>query len=205
MSMIEVPVPPIVVMGISGCGKSTVATILASILNRPFVEGDDLHPPANIQKMSAGVGLNDDDRFGWLATIGERLRATGDAPPVVSCSALKRRYRQQLRDGAQQPIVFIHLEVPRADVVARLSRRENHFMPIGLVDSQFADLEDPAGEDDVVTVTGPGAASELAHRFLYHLYVRRHGSKIAVVNPTPQVTDEFYTNAGEDRSRSDRD
>ncbi|TCN22822.1 gluconokinase [Sinorhizobium americanum] len=163
---------PIVVMGVSGCGKSSVARILSDRMGCPFIEGDELHPPANVAKMSAGIALTDEDRSSWLDRTGALLSAPHPAP-VVSCSALRSRYRQQLRDAAGRPLVFLYLQVPRSEVVERMSARQSHFMPVSLVDSQYAALEEPCGEPDVVTITGPGNASDLADRFLFHLFAVR--------------------------------
>ncbi|MBY3536817.1 gluconokinase [Rhizobium laguerreae] len=181
---------PIVVMGVSGCGKSTVARILSDRMGRPFIEGDDLHPPANVAKMSAGIALTDEDRASWLAQTGEFLGAPHPTS-VASCSALRSRYRQRLRDAAARPLIFLYLQVPRSEVVERMSSRPGHFMPISLVDSQFAALEEPCDEPDVVTITGPGTASELADRFLYHVFTmnraaidRQAGFAKAITTPT---------------------
>ena len=163
---------PIIVMGVSGCGKSSVAQLLAETLGRRFVEGDTLHPPENIVKMSAGIPLDDADRVGWLGRIAAEIRS-GDVPaPIVSCSALKQKYRQQLRDGAKRPVRFLYLEVPRDQVLARMNARTDHFMPAGLVDSQFSILEDPSLESDVISIAGPGTVSQLASRFLFRLQMQ---------------------------------
>jgi gluconokinase len=163
---------PIIVMGVSGCGKSSVAQLLAEALGRRFVEGDTLHPPGSIAKMSAGIPLDDADRVGWLGRVAAEIRS-GEVPaPVVSCSALKRKYRQQLRDGAMRPVRFLYLQVPRDQVVARMSARTDHFMPPGLVDSQFSILEDPSLESDVISIAGPGTASQLASRFLFRFHTQ---------------------------------
>jgi len=134
----------VVVMGVCGCGKSTVGAHLAHVLLSPFVEGDRLHPPANVSKMAAGQPLNDDDRKPWLDQVGRCLSQAG-AGIVVSCSALKRAYRARLSVACSSgpPVVFLHIKVSRAVIVARVSRRADHFMPVSLVDSQFDTLEDP--------------------------------------------------------------
>lgn len=173
---------PIVVMGVSGCGKSTLARILAERTGRLFIEGDELHPPANVAKMSAGIALSDEDRFAWLVKTGTLLNASHPAA-VVSCSALRGKYRQQLRDAAGRPLVFLYLQVPRSEVIDRLKSRQDHFMPLSLVDSQYAALEEPRGEQDVVTITGAGNASELADRFLFHIYSRGLGLRSGTSGP----------------------
>ena len=141
---------PIVVMGVSGCGKSSVGARLASRINCRFVEGDAVHPPANVEKMRLGVPLDDADRLPWLDALGRELASPGDV--VLSCSALKRAYRQHLRSCAGRPLTFVFLHGSRALLASRLSGRKGHFMPSSLLDSQLATLEPPVGESDVVTV-----------------------------------------------------
>ncbi|TQJ40781.1 gluconokinase [Arthrobacter sp. SLBN-112] len=137
--------PPLVVMGVSGCGKSTVGTLLGQQLGMPFYDGDDFHPAANKQKMAAGVPLTDMDREPWLARLGELLAGKDDGgagvPPIVACSALKRRYRDLLRSYAPD-VVFVHLAGTAATIGARMDARSHEFMPRTLLDSQFAALED---------------------------------------------------------------
>lgn len=141
----------LVVMGVSGSGKSTVAAVLAGRLGWPFEEGDDLHPKANVDKMAAGHPLDDDDRWPWLRLIrgwiDERLDA-GESG-IVACSALKHAYRDVLRrDG----VVFVLLDGAREDIAARLAKRQGHFMPPTLLDSQFADLERPGDDENAIVV-----------------------------------------------------
>ncbi|WP_428033054.1 gluconokinase [Ancylobacter sp.] len=139
-------------MGVSGCGKSSVGQALAAMLDADFVEGDALHPAASIAKMARGEPLNDDDRQPWLEEICRtitRIRAAGRGV-VVSCSALRRAYRDQLRLAGPLDIVF--LTGSRAVLAERMRRRAGHFMPLALLDSQLATLEDPTGEPDVVTI-----------------------------------------------------
>jgi gluconokinase len=137
--------PPLVVMGVSGCGKSTVGTLLGQQLGMPFYDGDDFRPAANKQKMAAGVPLTDMDREPWLARLGELLAGKDDGgagvPPIVACSALKRRYRDLLRSYAPD-VVFVHLAGTAATIGARMDARSHEFMPRTLLDSQFAALED---------------------------------------------------------------
>jgi gluconokinase len=139
----------IVVMGVAGSGKTTIASRLAERLGVPFVEGDSLHPVANVRKMSAGIPLNDDDRWPWLKAIGERMeaeRASGHGV-VVSCSALKRSYRDGIRLEVHGPVHFVLLNGPRDLIAARMKQRKGHFMPAALLDSQFATLEPPAADE----------------------------------------------------------
>src|SRR3954453_10638661 len=140
------PAPLVVVMGVSGSGKSTVGAALAQRLGVPFEDGDDLHPAANIAKMSAGVPLNDDDRYPWLEAIGEWLAAHQGGGGVVSSSALKRKYRDQLRRHVPG-LQFLHLYGSREVIAARQATRAGHFMPASLLASQFATLE-PLAPDE---------------------------------------------------------
>ena len=132
-------VSPIVVMGVSGSGKSTVGAALAQRLRVPFADADDFHPPANIAKMTAGQPLDDDDRKPWLDTIGEWLSARSDGG-VMSCSALKRKYRDQLRRHCAA-IEFVHLAGSPEVIGRRQASRPGHFMPATLLASQFDTLE----------------------------------------------------------------
>jgi gluconokinase len=140
------PAPLIVAMGVSGSGKSTVGAALAQRLRVPFADADDFHPPANVAKMTAGHALDDDDRRPWLESIGEWLAAHAETGGVMSCSALKRAYRDQLR--AHAPCAeFVHLAGSREVIARRQASRPGHFMPASLLDSQFATLE-PLGPDE---------------------------------------------------------
>ncbi len=144
----------IVVMGASGSGKSTLGRALAGAMGMDFQEGDELHPPANIARMHAGVALDDAERAPWLERIAAWIDGERDArrDGVISCSALKRRYRDRLRRAAGD-VRFVHLQVPRDELQRRLRQRE-HFMPANLLDSQLQALEEPLGEPDVLTVAG---------------------------------------------------
>ncbi len=140
-------------MGVSGSGKSTVGGLLAARLGVPFVEGDELHPPANLARMRAGIPLTDAERWPWLAAAGARLAATGG---VLSCSALALRYRDRLRELVPG-VRFAHLDVPRAELARRLAARRGHFMPASLLDSQLAALEPlrPAEPGWTIAAAGP--------------------------------------------------
>src|SRR5881227_98084 len=131
-----------VMMGVCGSGKSLIGTELARALGSEFVEGDDLHPPHNVQRMAAGIPLTDDDRRGWLLAIAARLREAKRAGIglVVSCSALRRSYRDVLRAAGDADVRFVYLAGSRALVAERLAKRRGHFMPPTLLDSQFAIL-----------------------------------------------------------------
>lgn len=142
--------PLVVVMGVSGSGKSTVGAALAQRLGVPFEDADDLHPAANIAKMSAGIALDDDDRRPWLETIGQWLAEHGENGGVISCSALKRAYRDQIRAHAPRA-AFVHLHGTREVIARRQASRPGHFMPASLLDSQFDTLE-PLAEDEAGVV-----------------------------------------------------
>ena len=137
-----------VVMGITGSGKSTVGATLARKLGVDFVEGDDYHPPENLQRMASGIPLTDDDRASWLRALAARIREAHDAGTglVVTCSALKRSYRDIFRAAAPE-LRFVFLNGPRALISERLAERRGHFMPASLLDSQLATLEEPAVDE----------------------------------------------------------
>lgn len=141
----------LVLMGVSGCGKSTIAALLAGRLGWAFAEGDDLHPAENVAKMHGGAALTDDDRRPWLeriaAWIDEQIAAGRSA--VVTCSALKRSYRDLLR---REQVTFVYLRGERGQIARQLAARQGHFMPPALLDSQFADLEPPTPDEQAVTV-----------------------------------------------------
>lgn len=128
----------VVIMGVAGSGKTAVGSALAARLGWRFIDADDLHPPANIAKMSAGTPLTDQDRAPWLAAVGRQL-ASGPRT-IAACSALKRAYRNAIAEAAPG-VFFVHPVVPRATLAARMRTREGHFMPASLLDSQLAALE----------------------------------------------------------------
>lgn len=146
----------VVVMGVAGSGKTTVAELLAARLGVPYAEADEFHPRANIEKMSAGHPLTDEDRWPWLRAIAEWItrQAAGDGG-VVTCSALKRSYRDLLREGSAQ-VWFVHLAGTRELLADRIGHRKGHFMPAALLDSQLADLQ-PLDPDE------PGVTLDVAH------------------------------------------
>lgn len=151
----------VIVMGVSGCGKTTFGETLAARLGAPFIEGDRLHPAENVRKMSAGIPLDDNDRWPWLAQVAAALAA--EERSVGSCSALKRVYRDRLREGVGSSLRFVCLALPRTELERRMTSRQGHFMPAGLLDSQLAAFETPVAEEDVLIVDGmapPGLSIE---------------------------------------------
>ncbi len=149
-------VGPVIVMGVSGCGKSSVGLAIANHFGVPFIEGDALHPPANIAKMSSGTPLNDDDRWPWLDIVAARLASEtmvhGGA--VASCSSLKGVYRDRLEAGASVSTKFIFLNCSRETLERNQSVRKGHFMPPALLDSQLKTLEPPVGETRAIWIDG---------------------------------------------------
>ncbi len=143
----------LVLMGVSGCGKTTVAQILAERLHWPCEEGDALHPPANVAKMHAGHPLDDDDRAPWLAKVADWVDAQLDAgrSGIITCSALKRSYRA-LIDRRGAGVEFVYLHGSRELIASRLAGRHGHFMPSSLLDSQFATLEEPGPDEPALRV-----------------------------------------------------
>lgn len=157
----------IVVMGVSGCGKTTVARSLAARLGWDFGEGDDLHPAENIGKMSAGEPLTDADRRPWLARIvAWTVAARGDT--VVSCSALRRSYRDQLREAGGRTL-FVHLDLPEPELRRRMAGRSGHFMPADLLPSQLATLERLQPDEEGVVITEPLPTGAVVEQVLEHL------------------------------------
>ncbi len=144
----------IIVMGVSGAGKSSVGEQLAHRLGCDFAEGDRLHPASNVEKMAKGIPLSDEDRWPWLDLVGEELRSavTSGKSLVLSCSALKRIYRERLREAAGGKLRFVFLKGSPELLEVRMGERTGHFMPLSLLHSQLATLETPEGEEGVVTV-----------------------------------------------------
>lgn len=136
----------LVVMGVSGCGKSTIASAVAERAGATFVDADDLHPPANVAKMAAGIPLTDEDRMPWLDAVGDVIAQHPDVKVVVACSALKRSYRDLIRARGGS-VLFAHLAGSRDLLAARMGARGDHFMPLTLLDSQLATLE-PLAPDE---------------------------------------------------------
>jgi gluconokinase len=137
-------------MGVAASGKSTIGARLARALDVPFVDGDDLHPQANVERMAAGIPLTDEDRRPWLLAIAARLRDAKRAGQglVVACSALKRRYRDLLRTAAGAEVRFVYLKGNRTLLAERITQRREHYMPAALLESQLATLEEPGTDED---------------------------------------------------------
>ena len=156
-----------VVMGVSGCGKSTVGQALAGALAVPYIEGDQFHPPANVAKMSAGIALDDADRHDWLQSLAGQIHSARllNTGLVLGCSALKRKYRDQLR-AADPSLRFAHLNGARELIANRMQARVGHYMPLSLLDSQLSDLE-PLREDEAgVTLDIADAPETLVKQIL---------------------------------------
>jgi carbohydrate kinase (thermoresistant glucokinase family) len=167
----------IVLMGVSGSGKTTVGVLLAAALGYAFQEGDDLHPPANVAKMHAGHPLDDSDRMPWLHSIaavidGWRARGVGG---VVACSTLKRRYRDILI-GSRADVTLVYLKGAHDLIARRMAARHEHFMPAALLDSQFSTLEEPTPDEHPLVVDVGGAPAEIVHRIVAGLEAREQGS-----------------------------
>ncbi|MFV0492915.1 MAG: gluconokinase [Pseudorhodobacter sp.] len=162
----------IVVMGVTGCGKSSVSQALAKALDTQFVEGDGLHTDANVEKMRAGIPLTDADRWPWLNRIGSVLRK-GNV--VITCSALRRIYRDRLREAAEGTVQFIHLVGSRELITTRMQAREGHYMPLSLLDSQFATLEEPAPGETAISIQINQSLSGITKTALTELRIRGIG------------------------------
>jgi beta-N-acetylhexosaminidase len=141
----------VIVMGVSGCGKTTIGDLVARELGVPFLDGDSLHPVENVAKMAAGTPLTDEDRWPWLATVGAELANAGDGGMVLACSALRRSYRDAIREQAPDTI-FLHLHGGKEVLRARTEGRSGHFMPPALLESQLATLEPLAADEAGVVV-----------------------------------------------------
>lgn len=172
-----------VVMGVSGCGKSMIGEAIAAKLGVAFIEGDSLHPAANVTKMAAGVPLDDSDRFPWLDRIGAEISGAGPEGLVVSCSSLKKIYRDRLRGFAEGRVVFVFLSGSEAVLAGRMEARRGHFMPASLLQSQLATLEDPSGEPGVITIDVSPAPDQVIAAALEAIdYRQRHEGSNVISN-----------------------
>jgi carbohydrate kinase (thermoresistant glucokinase family) len=169
MALGEEPVV-LVLMGVSGCGKTTVAELLADRLGWPFQEGDALHPPANVEKMAAGHPLTDEDRWPWLdlvaAWIGQQLDSGRSG--IVTCSALRRVYRERL-DRRGSGVLFVYLAGDYDLIAARIAARHGHYMPPSLLESQFSTLEEPVADEPAIRVDIAGTPRATADRIIERL------------------------------------
>ncbi len=144
------------VMGVSGCGKSTIAPLLAGALSLPFFDGDDFHPPANVRKMAAKSPLTDEDRHDWLLALNQLAREHRKKGAVIVCSALKESHRRKLSRGIETQVVWVFLKGSFDLILSRLHNRKGHFMPVELLTSQFEALEEPEGALVVPIGSTPG-------------------------------------------------
>ena len=164
----------VVVTGVSGSGKSTVAALLAAALGCQFREGDDLHPPENVEKMRSGTPLTDADRMPWLHKIAAEIdgwHARGECG-VLTCSALKRPYRDIII-GDRRDVVLVYLKGSRELIHQRMVARHGHFMPVALLESQFATLEEPTPDEHPIVVDIGGKPADIAHEIVLHLETRK--------------------------------
>lgn len=158
-------------MGVSGSGKSTLGALLAGKLDCPFLEGDAFHDADAVAKMRAGQALNDDDRWPWLDRIGAAMgeALVSDGQVVAACSALRRRYRERLRQAVPVPVRFVLLDAGYDELLRRLTQRAGHYMPASLLDSQLATLERPGVDEGVLTLDAaepPERLCEITHAWL---------------------------------------
>ena len=164
----------VVVMGVSGSGKSTIAAMLAAALGCQYQEGDDLHPSENVEKMRGGTPLTDADRMPWLRKIAEEIdgwRARGECG-VLTCSALKRSYRDVII-GDRRDVLLVYLKGSPDLIHRRMAARHEHFMPVALLDSQFATLEEPTPDERPITLDVGGKPAELAHEIVSQIEDRQ--------------------------------
>lgn len=179
----------VVVMGVSGCGKTTVSALLAAMLGWRYREGDDLHPTENVEKMRGGTPLTDADRLPWLRKIAAEIagwQARGEQG-VLTCSALKRAYRDILI-GDRPDVALVYLRGSRDLIARRMAARHEHFMPAALLASQFATLQEPTPDERPIVVDVDGSPGEIADRILRELQFRsRDGDMASRLRHRPQI------------------
>lgn len=158
----------IVVMGVSGSGKTSVGELLGRQLMIPFIDGDDFHPAANVEKMSAGIPLTDDDRWPWLDILGAKIGelARGKGGVIAAASSLRKVYRERMTKAAGMPVTFAHLDGSADIIAARMAKRTDHYMPLSLLDSQIATLEPPLTDENAIAVPIDGTVEEIAASIL---------------------------------------
>lgn len=158
----------LVVMGVSGCGKSTLGASISKALECPFLEGDSFHAPEAIAKMQSGTPLTDEDRWPWLSRLGmaaaREVKMHGHV--VVACSSLRHSYREKLRETIDACVRFVFLDLPREELLARVSARPEHYMPASLLDSQLETLERPNPSEGVLTITEQACPQELCQKVM---------------------------------------
>ncbi|MFI5086068.1 MAG: gluconokinase [Actinomycetales bacterium] len=176
--------PVLVIMGVSGSGKSTVAGILAGQLGWDLEEGDDLHPEHNVEKMASGQPLTDEDRWPWLDTIASWIieHTMAGIPGIITCSALKKVYRDRLRE---KNVVFVHLAGSKEQISRRLTSRMDHYMPASLLDSQIATLEPPGPEENTIVVDVGRTPAEEAAEVVRRLGLAPASGSSALGHPNP--------------------
>jgi carbohydrate kinase (thermoresistant glucokinase family) len=164
--------PIIVIMGVAGSGKTTVGALLAGRLGWPYAEADNFHPQSNVDKMAAGHPLTDEDRRPWLEAIGRWIdeRGAQNEPGVVSCSGLKRAYRDMLRKDRPE-VRTVFLKGSKELIMRRMVARHGHFMKAAMLDSQFADLEEPAADEDVLVISVEATPEEIVDQIIEDLHL----------------------------------
>ena len=196
--------PVLVIMGVSGCGKSTVAAILAGQLGWDLEEGDDLHPPSNVAKMASGTPLTDEDRWPWLDKVADWIldHTTAGLPGIITCSALKKVYRDRMRGP---DVVFVYLAGSRETLDQRLKARIDHFMPSTLLDSQLKTLEPPGEDERSLRVDVGPKPAELASTIIARLELQPQtgSSQLGSTHPgtssAPPLADLFRPGTAEER------
>lgn len=169
--MLLEPARIIVCMGVSSCGKTVTGRAIAQLLRAPFVEGDDYHPPANKEKMRAGIPLTDEDRWPWLKGLARGLHEAAERHGLAigACSALKRTYRDYMREQAGEPVLFVYLEGSKELIASRIAGRHHEYMPASLLDSQFATLEVPGPDENALTESVADPVETIAERVVHAL------------------------------------
>lgn len=156
----------IIIMGVTGCGKSTIGNLLSKRLGLPFIDGDRYHPQSNIDKMSRGIPLDDKDRLPWLIKIATLINENISNGAVIACSALKQKYREILTSDHKKEVQFVYLKASKGLLAERMKKRTGHFMPVELLDSQIQTLEEP---HDAIIVDTTRSPEEIVEEIIEHL------------------------------------